>query len=92
MKQTIEQICIIFTLSITCVGVVVESIMQGWEYWVVPLIVIGIFVIWAMHIFQYRSETFRETIYLIYAMLLAFFHGVHMSSIFDTSLVSVLML
>ena len=90
-QQTRTQVFIIMILSFSCVGLVVESIMQRWEYWVPPLLVIGMIAIWIIHIIQYGTLEQRENLNLLYAMLAMFFHGVHESSIFDLSVVSMLM-
>ena len=79
-------------LSIACVGMTVESIALHWEFWVPPLIIGGLIALWVIHITQYSTDLFRENYYLIYGMMVVFFHGVHESSFFDIGLVCCLML
>jgi signal transduction histidine kinase/CheY-like chemotaxis protein len=83
---------VIVILTVTCVGAIVESLARGWEFWVPPLILGGIIASWAMHISQYNDNRFRENIYLIFSMLVAFYHGVHATSYFDVIVISLLLL
>ena len=79
-------------MTIASVGSIIESITQGWEFWVPPLIVIGLVASWVMHILQYRQRTFRENYYLVFSMMLSFYHGVHQTSTFDIVVVSFLLM
>ena len=90
-KTNVHFITCIF-LSIACAGMTVVSIILHWEFWVPPLLIIGLAALWVMHITQYSTERQRENYFLIYAMILVFFHGVHETSLFDVSIVAVLML
>ncbi len=83
---------VVIIITIGALSAIVESITQGWEFWVPPLIAVGLVACWVMHILQYRQSTFRETYYLIFAMLMAFYHGVHETSFFDLVIVSVLLM
>ena len=60
MKTTRDDQFIIILASIGCMGLVVESIMMGWEFWVPPLIVLGILAMWAMHITGKPEKRIRE--------------------------------
>ncbi len=82
----------IVIMTVACLGCMVESISQGWEFWVPPLILIGIGYAWWMHIVQYRQERFRENFYLIFVMLVALYHGVHETSFFDIFVISAIMM
>ena len=42
----IHNIALVIT-TIASTGTIVESITQGWEFWVPPLIVLGIFAAWS---------------------------------------------
>ena len=90
-KTNVHFITCIF-LSIACAGMTVVSIILHWEFWIPPLLIIGLVALWVMHITQYSTERQRENYFLIYAMILVFFHGVHETSLFDVSIVAVLML
>ena len=79
-------------ITVACIGAVLESITQGWEFWVPPLILIGVIIAWSFHVSQYGSRLFRENYYLFFSLLVAFYHGVHATSLFDLIVVSALML
>ena len=79
-------------LTVAALGAVFESVFRGWEFWVPPLIIGGLVASWVLHIMQYRQDTFRENFYLIYAMVVAFYHGVHEASLFDIVVVSMLLM
>ena len=89
-KKTENFIILLVTLS--CIGLTVESYIMGWEFWVPPLIVIGAVMLWVMIISEKPDEKLRRLFYLAYAMLTVFFHGVHGTSFFDVSVVIVLVM
>ncbi|WP_029320958.1 hybrid sensor histidine kinase/response regulator [Butyrivibrio sp. AE3004] len=83
LDETKVHLSIIVVITIACFGLIVESITEGWEYWVPPLIVGGVIAIWFLHITQYANVRFRNNFFLVFSMLAALFHGVHESSFFD---------
>ena len=83
---------IITLISIGCIGLSVESLILGWEYWVPPLLMIGVVSVWGMHITGNPEYKLRQVAYLAYVMLMTFYHGVHETSFLDVALVSVLVL
>ncbi len=83
---------VVAVITVACVGAVIENISQHWEFWMPPLILIGIIASWWMHITQKGSPRVREDFYLIFAMVVAFYHGVHESSFFDIFVVSALIM
>ncbi len=89
MNQTSTERFIIFIVSIACFGLSIENILVGWEFWVPPLIVIGAISLWVMHVSNSPEYKFRKIAYLIYAMLIVFYHGVHESSFYDIAIVAV---
>ncbi len=89
MNRTNNEKFIIFLVTLACIGLSVESILLGWEFWVSPLIIIGGILIWFIHITGRPEYRGRKIVYLIYAMLLTFYHGVHASSYYDIAIVSV---
>ncbi|MBR5337018.1 MAG: response regulator [Lachnospiraceae bacterium] len=83
---------VISIVTTACVGLTVESIIEGWEFWVNILLICGVVCLWVFHISQCISERSRETFYLAYSMFAAFFHGVHSTSLLDIVTISCLML
>ncbi|MCR5674220.1 MAG: hybrid sensor histidine kinase/response regulator [Lachnospiraceae bacterium] len=90
MKQRKTENFILLLVSLGCIGMTVESVLMGWEFWVPPLIILGTILIWVMNISSWPDYEIRTVAYLIYAMLAVFFHGVHETSFFDAALVAVL--
>ena len=83
---------IILILSLACLGLTVESLLVGWEFWVPPLIILGTIFLWAMHITGNPDYELRKVAYFAFAMLMVFFHGVHGTSFFDVAIVVVLVM
>ncbi len=83
---------IILLVSLACIGLSVESIMMGWEFWVPPLIIMGTISLWVMNLTEKPVFEGRIVYYMIYGMLAAFFHGVHETSFFDVAIVIVIVL
>ncbi len=82
----------ISVITVASLGAAIESISMGWEVWVPPLIIVGIIATWWMHITQYGSATSRENFYIIYCMVVSFYHGIHKSSFFDVIVISALLM
>ena len=70
---------------ITVAGIIViaESLTKGWEFWVPPLMICALAACWFLHVTQYRQPVFRENFFLIFAMLVVFYHGVHRTDLVD---------
>lgn len=83
---------VIAFITIAFMALFAESILMSWELWTLPILVLGIVGIWALHITQRVEERYREIVYLAYAMFEAFFHGVHETSFFDVAVVMLMML
>ena len=79
---------VLLIITLACIGAIAECISQKWELWVIPLIVVGIAACWTIHVSRYREVRYRESFYLFFAMLVAFFHGVHETSYYDLIVVS----
>ncbi len=79
-------------ITVAATAAVIVNYTQHWELWVPPLIIIGLMAAWALHISQHGEPAFRENYYLIFSMLVAFYHGVHATSFFDISVVSALLM
>ena len=83
---------VLMILTIASIAVITESVIQGWEFWVPPLIALTILAGWAAHVTQYREPLVRENYYLIFGMILMFYHGVHQSSIYDMVAISAVLM
>ena len=83
---------IILLVSLACIGLTIESLVMGWEFWVPPLIILGTVSLWVMCLTDTPEYRVRKIFYLAYAMLSIFYHGVHATSFFDVAIVVVLVL
>ncbi len=92
MNQNTNERFTILLISLTCMGLTVESILLGWEFWVPPLIIAGAIGLWVMDITKNPDYKVRKVAYLFYAMLAVFYHGVHAESFLDIAIVIVLVM
>ncbi|MBO4914319.1 MAG: response regulator [Oscillospiraceae bacterium] len=90
-KNRAHRLVIAF-ITVACIGLTAESMMMGWEFWILPIFIIGTTALWVMHISQRTDDRYRENFYLLYGLFAAFFHGVHETSFFDVAVVLLLML
>ncbi len=73
-------------------GFVIEGALLKWEFWVLPIILLGIAIIWVVYITQHFPTDISEGIYVSFIMFAGVFHGVHQTSMFDLSLITVLIM
>ena len=59
-------------ITISAIANIAQSIIAGWEYWVPPLIAVGIVMIWWIHIARKFEAGSRTMVYYVYASLLVF--------------------
>ncbi|MBR4667594.1 MAG: HAMP domain-containing histidine kinase [Butyrivibrio sp.] len=83
---------VLVIITISCIAAIIESIAQGWEFWVPPLILIGLVAAWFFHISHYGKIRFRENFCIVMCMAVSFFHGVHKTSFFDIVVISMLLM
>ncbi|MBR5407528.1 MAG: response regulator [Lachnospiraceae bacterium] len=83
---------ILTMITIATIGLTIDSVFEAWEFWINPLLVLGIISLWVLHIGQYLTERSRETLYLAFGMFAALFHGVHETSFYDVCSVITLMM
>lgn len=83
---------IVLVATLGGLGLITEGILLKWEFWVIPILVLGIIVIWTVYITQHFPPDIREGIYVVFIMFAGVFHGVHQTSMFDVSLITVLIM
>ncbi|MCR4798388.1 MAG: response regulator [Lachnospiraceae bacterium] len=64
-----------------------ETILMGWEYWAIPLLLISVLITWVVHIRQALNEHLRVWIYAALTMVTFFFYGIHLTSTYDIAAV-----
>ncbi len=92
MNRVENERFIIFLISLGCIGLTVISILIDWEFWVPPLIIIGMLACWTMHFTDRPEYPVRKVAYLIFGMLAVFYHGVHETSFFDVAIAIILVM
>ncbi|MCR4743875.1 MAG: response regulator [Lachnospiraceae bacterium] len=92
MKRRQNNQFIIYILSIAGLGLTAESYMMGWEFWVPPLIILGIIGCWFLHITKEHNDDLNELFYFAFISFATFFHGVHSTSFFDVAVIVMLFL
>ncbi len=83
---------VLVIVTIACFAAIVESIAQGWEFWVPPLIFLGVVASWFFHVIHYGKIRFRENFCIIMCMMVSFYHGAHKTSFFDVVVISMLLM
>ncbi|MBE5842739.1 MAG: response regulator [Butyrivibrio sp.] len=78
-------------LTIVGIGLGVESITQRWEFWFPPLLLLGIVILWVVHVSQYGDIQVRELFMIVLCFAAALFHGVHVTSFFDIAIANLLL-
>ncbi len=74
---------VLILITIASTGLIAECLLEKWEFWMAPMLAFGIIAVWGIHVSQYGSESFRESMYVAFGVTAAFFHGVHETSFFD---------
>ncbi len=83
---------VLVIITIACIGSSFDSFVKGWELWVPPLILVGVIAAWVMHLAHRGRIVSRENYYLILIMLISFYHGVHRNSLFDVTVINLLLM
>lgn len=82
-KQRAAHLLILLCYTIFSCVLIGESLLLGWEMWVVVLLPIGVIAGWTMHIRNRMPMALRLDIYSFLMMLVFFFYGIHETSMFD---------
>ncbi len=99
-KQASEQselfhsshLMVLITFTLCTALLIGESILMGWELFILPLICVGVIICWVIHFRQDASPVFRVRIYGILMMCTAFFYGIHQTSTFDLAIVMAMLI
>ena len=99
-KQASEQselfhsshLMVLITFTVCTALLIGESILMGWELFILPLICVAVIICWVVHFRQDASPVFRLRIYGILMMCTAFFYGIHRTSTFDLAIVMAMLI
>jgi signal transduction histidine kinase/CheY-like chemotaxis protein len=83
---------IILVATIASVGLIIENVLMGWEFWVPAVVLAGVVSLWMLNLSEKIDYDIRKIFYFSYAVLLAFYHGIHASSFFDVALITILVM
>ena len=86
MNQRNNEKFIVFVATIASVGLIIENILMGWEFWVPVTVLIGMVALWFVSLSEKIDYGIRKLFYFGVAALLLFYHGIHTSSFFDIAL------
>ena len=78
---------IVFVVTLAAVGLIIETMLMGWEFWVPVVILVGIVSLWAVNLSDRIDYGIRKVFYFSVATLLVFYHGIHKTSLYDSALV-----
>lgn len=92
MNQKNNEKHIVMVVSLGSVGLIVENILLGWEFWVPFVIFAALVAIWAVNLSEKVDDDVRKLFYFAMALLLLFYHGIHSRSFFDAALTTVLVM
>ncbi len=92
IEKTSTHMAVVICSSVITLGLMVNGVLEGWEGWMLPVLLAGMSAMWFLHVTQFSSDNFREWYYLIFAMALSFYHAVHDSSYFDMAVVSAILM
>ena len=91
-NRNIVDVFVMAVVTIAYIGLTVETILLQWEFWVVPLLLIGVISLWVVYIPGKILREDMRSLLFVFGMLAGFFHGVHKTSIFDIVVVVAIML
>ncbi len=87
-EQTSVHLLLASIVTVFGVILILTTIAMSWEFWMVPIIVIGSSIVWYLHIGRASSNVFYENLCIGLLMVGFFFFGVHKIVLFDISAVA----
>ena len=75
-----SQLTLLLSYTIFSLVLIVESLIMGWEKWVLLMIIGGVVISWVLHIRHTTPGEVRIWIYAILMMFTFFFYGTHLTS------------
>ncbi|MBP0972332.1 MAG: response regulator [Oscillospiraceae bacterium] len=82
-----SHLMILVCFTIFEIALLAESLLLGWEKWVVLLIGVSVISSWVMHVMNILTENIRLGINSVLMMMAFFFYGSHETSTFDLAIV-----
>ena len=86
MNQRNNEKFIVFVVTLASIGLMIENVVMGWEFWVPVTVLVGVVALWGVNLSDTLDAQVRRTCYFTVAALLLFYHGIHKVSFFDIAL------
>lgn len=91
-EQTSIHLLLAVTSNTFSIMLIVLTLALSWEMWIIPLILIGCFIVWWFHIGRDGSEMLYENLCAGLMLIEFFFFGVHRDILFDIPVVACILL
>ncbi len=78
-----SHLMILLSFSLFSLIIIVESLLMGWETWMVFIIIIAVLGCWFMHLQNILTSYQRLWVNSILMMFMAVFYGIHLTSTYD---------
>ncbi len=82
-----SHLTVLISYAIFSAVLIGESLIMGWEFWMILLIAVSNVVCWILHIQHDMPDNVRIWIYSVLMSCTYFFYGIHLTSTFDLALV-----
>ncbi|MCR4641740.1 MAG: response regulator [Lachnospiraceae bacterium] len=92
MHELRKERLVIALIILAQTGFIVETLFSGWELWVVPLIVLGIFAILWIHLSLKLKSSYREAVYFTLTAVPVFFVGSHENGLVNPAVLIALLM
>lgn len=89
--QTSQHLFLAVSITVFSGMLILVTVAMSWELWMIPLILIGNFSVWFLHIGRFALGTYYENLCAGIMMVEFFFFGVHRASLFDMPAVACIM-
>lgn len=91
-EQTSKYLLLAVTVTVFSVMLTLMIVIMSWEFWMIPIIAVGSFSVWFLHIGRTGTEMVYENLCAGVMLLEFFFFGVHETSLFDIPAVVCIMI
>ncbi len=76
---------IISITTMAGVACILQNYFGGWDFWVPYVVLVGMIILWCIHLAKKIDSRLRVNLYFAFAAFLLFYHGIHETSLFDIS-------
>ena len=91
-KQTSIHLLLATIVMVVGTILILITLVIPWEFWMIPIILVGNSLVWFLHVGRLGSEQFYQNLCTGLLMVGFFFFGVHSNSLFDIPAVACMMI